>query len=77
MYTKVELLRWDPALNVVTQFGNVGRLVRSKAPKSGRGCFRRLHEWAPAGYYMAGCPVGAYRRLTLAGRGIPTLIHLY
>ena len=58
MYTKVELLQRDPALNVITRFGNVGRLVRSKAPKSGRGRFRRLHEWAPAGYYHGRVPGG-------------------
>ena len=58
MYTKVELLQRDLALDVVTQFGNVGRLMCSKAPKLGRGCFRRLYKWAPHGYYHGRVPGG-------------------
>ena len=55
---------------------------------SGVSCVPKLPNWdevvfsactsgRPLGITMAGYPVGAYERLTLAGRGIPTLIHLY
>ena len=49
----------------------------SKLPNQDEDVFSACKSGCPLGITMAGYPVGAYGRLTLAGRGIPTLIHLY
>ena len=48
-----------------------------KLPNRDEVVFGACTSGRPLGITMAGYPVGAYGSLTLAGRGISTVIHLY
>ena len=74
MYTKVEGTR---RLVSLPDLETSGVSCVPKLPNRDEVVFGARTSGRPLGTTMAGYPVGAYGRLTLAGRGIPTLIHLY
>ena len=55
----------------------LGASCVQKLPNRDEVVFGACTGGRPLGITTAGYPVSAYGRLTLAGRGIPTLIHLY
>ena len=74
MYTKVE----GPGhLMLLPNLETSGVSCVPKLPNRDEVVFGACTSGRPLGITMAGYPVGAHRRLKLAGRGIPTLIHLY